>query len=99
MAELRSDFGHIENHLYACIYDVLGSNDPSAVKLSNLHKFNAKILRLHATRTEHIMLDQSGGDSMPAEQAALYHLQNKQRRDKSTVTGICDQGQVFTETG
>jgi hypothetical protein len=88
----------MENHLYQCIYDVLGSTDPPDIKFEKLNKFKAKILRLHATRADHVMLDQVKGDDMPEEQVTLYHLlQHKRRQETRHVSEVCDQqGRVYS---
>jgi hypothetical protein len=62
MAERNADFRSMENHLYACMYETLNSDDTHEGKLQKLNRYEAKIVRLHAERTERIMLDQSTYD-------------------------------------
>jgi hypothetical protein len=52
MTERNTDFRPMENHIYACIYDVLRSGIPDDEKLPTLQRYKAKLVRLHAKRTE-----------------------------------------------
>jgi hypothetical protein len=43
-----------ENHLYACIYDVLRSDIPNGENLPTFQRYKAKLVRLHAKEMERI---------------------------------------------
>jgi hypothetical protein len=81
----------MENHLYACMYETLNSDDTHEGKLQKLNRYKAKIVRLHAQRTEQIMLDQSTYDKIQDEQPSLFHLlKQNQRREARTISSIQD---------
>ena len=59
MAERRENYRNMENHLYACIYDILNGVASHVEKISNLNKYKAKLVRLHARKDEWILRDQA----------------------------------------
>jgi hypothetical protein len=87
MAEQHADYKHMENHLYVCIYDILNSDEPHEEKIGKLHKYKAKLIRLHAKRADWIMLDQADDDAFHNEQLSLYQvLKQKKRCAKRMIT-------------
>jgi hypothetical protein len=99
MAERNADYRHMENHFYTRMYEVLNSDETHEEKLRKLNGFKAEIIRLHASRTERIMLDQAGHDTLTDERPSLFHLiKQKKRREKRTITAIQDsRGKVVTD--
>jgi hypothetical protein len=55
MAERNADYCHIENRIYSCMYEVLNSDETHEEKPRKLNGFKAKIMRLHANRTDQII--------------------------------------------
>jgi hypothetical protein len=74
MTERNTDFRLMENHLYACIYDVLRSGIPDDEKLPTFQRYKVKLVRLHAKRIERIKLDNKDHDKMEGEQPTLFHF-------------------------
>jgi hypothetical protein len=65
------------------MYEVLKSDATHEEKLRKLNVFKAEIIRLHANRTESIMLDQAGHDTLTDEPPSSFHLIiQKKRREK-----------------
>ena len=98
MAERRADYRNMENHLYACIYDILNGVASHVEKTSNLNKYKATLIRLHARKDEWILLDQAEGDVFRNEQLSLFHvLKQKKRRSQRVVAGLKDgRGREFS---
>jgi hypothetical protein len=74
IAERNADYRHMENHLYNCMYEVLNSDEAPDKKISKLNGFKAKIMRLHANRTDRIILDQASNYKLDDEPSSLFHL-------------------------
>jgi hypothetical protein len=91
MAERNADYRHMENHLYNCMYEVLNSDEAPDENISKLNGFKAKIMRLHANRTDRIILDQASKDKLDYEPPSLFHLIKEEKRcQKRTITTIQD---------
>jgi hypothetical protein len=89
MAERNADYRHMENHLYTYMYEVLNSAETHEEKLRKLNGFKAKIMHLHANRTDRIMMDQAGHETLTNEPPSLFHLiKQKKRREKRTINAI-----------
>jgi hypothetical protein len=78
----------MENHLYQCIYDVLRSDIPEAEKCLILKRYEAKIVCLHATRKEKLMLDVDGKDKMEGEEPMLFHVPKRRKRCEAREIGL-----------
>jgi hypothetical protein len=67
----------MENHLYECIYNIIKSDTPEDSKFSLIKRYNAKIIRHHATRRarqmEAVMLDTNDNDKLEGEEPFLFH--------------------------
>jgi hypothetical protein len=70
----------MENHLYDCIYDILRSNAPETEKLPALQRYEAKLVRLHATRRDKILPDTQDHGKIGGEEPSLFHVLNILRR-------------------
>jgi hypothetical protein len=79
-AERQQDFKIMEDHLYTCIYDIKTRHPPDK-KLAAMNRYRAKLVRLQARRTEHVLLDSSERDMIDREETTLYDL-IKQRKDE-----------------
>ena len=69
----------MENHLRECLY-IIRSDIPETDKFLELQWYKAKLVQLHATRREEIMLDTSEYDRTDGEEPSLYHLLKTLRR-------------------
>jgi hypothetical protein len=99
MAERNTDYRHMENHLYNRMYEVLNSDEAPDEKISKLNGFKAKIMRLHANRTDRIILDQASKDKLDDEPQSLFHpIKQKKRCEKRTITAIQgSKGEIVTD--
>jgi exonuclease III len=99
MVEQRADHRVMENHLYACIYDILNGTAPHEEKLCQLNKYKAKLVQLHTKKIHWILLDQVEGDVAYDEQLSLYHVvQQKKRGARRQVLRMVDeQGNMVTD--
>ena len=77
--EQHGNFHHMENHLHECLYDIIRSHMPED-KFLELQRYKAKLVQLHATRREKLMLDTSVQDRMEGEETSLFHLLKTLRR-------------------
>jgi hypothetical protein len=100
MKERNEEYRGMENFLYACMYDVINADLPPAEKRLHLNRYKAKLVRLHAQRTEGIMLDQHAYDKLQGEPPSLFHvLKQNRRREARTINSVQDRhGAVFTST-
>jgi hypothetical protein len=70
-AERRRDFKIMEDHLYTCVYDIQKQDIPPDKNLAALNRYMAKLVRLQARRTEHLLLDSSERDIIDGEETTL----------------------------
>ena len=97
-AERRRDFKVMEEHLYACIYDVQKHDTSPDKKLAALNRYRAKLVRLQARRTEYLRLDTSERDMIDGEETTLYHLiKSTKRREARMIRRTQDQRGRITE--
>jgi hypothetical protein len=61
-------------------YDIIRNDIPETDKFLELQQYKAKLVQLHATRTENLMLDTSVHDRMEGEEPSLFHLLETFRR-------------------
>jgi hypothetical protein len=71
--ERSADHRKMENHLYACIYDILRTDKPENEKYQILKRYKAKIVCLHAKK-EKLMLDIEKQDRVEDEEPSLFHI-------------------------
>jgi hypothetical protein len=97
-AERRANHSHMEEHLYECIYDILSSNIPATERFNALQRYKAKLVRLHATRRNQILLDVRENDKVQDEEPSLFHvLRMRRRRAAREITQVTDvQGNTHT---
>jgi hypothetical protein len=97
-SDRNTDYKFMESHLYQCIYDILHSDAPEAVKLPALQRYKAKIVRLHAMRMEKVLLDNTADDKMDGEEPTFFHiLKIVKRRESRAVHHVQDQqGNIVT---
>ena len=90
-AEQRSNYKHMENHLYECLYDVLRSNTPAKDKLPALQRYKAKLVRLHVERANKALLDTGEHDLLEGEEPTLYQvLRILKRRECRDIRQLTD---------
>jgi hypothetical protein len=97
-AERRREFKIMENHLYTCIYDIQKQDIPPDKKIAALNRYRAKLVRLQARRTEHLLLDTSERDRIDGEETTLYQvLKAKKIREARIIQRTQNQQGRITE--
>jgi hypothetical protein len=67
----------LEDHYYACLYDVIAQNTPYEEKLTRLNKIKAKIVKIHSEHLQTIITDSDKNDRIKDELPTLYHILQK----------------------
>ena len=86
--EQRRNHREMENQYYACIYDILRDDRPHAEKATELHRFKAKLIRLHNARMQSVMLDTEEADRMVGENPTLFQVLGRQKRRTAHVVQL-----------